>query len=173
MTKFALLLIPILLVSGCKKKTPPPVVETTPAVVDVVETPVVVAVTQETLDMMNEQFAKVHFEFDSDKLAPGSLEALAVNAGIMQKHPSIRIEIQGHADERGTADYNLALGDRRARAVEAYMAEMGVSPKRAKVVSYGEEVPEERASTPSAWSANRRCEFKILTAAPGVTGTTP
>ena len=80
----------------------------------------------------------------------------------MQGNNGLRIEIQGHADERGTTDYNLALGLRRAQSVADFMQSQGVSISRIRVVSYGEERPLQQGSDERVWSQNRRCEFAIL-----------
>ena len=87
---------------------------------------------------------------------------LPENAEIMQKHPDIRIEIQGHADERGTTEYNIALGQRRAKAVSDYFVAQGIAPSRLKIVSYGEEKPLTAEQNEMAYSKNRRCEFVII-----------
>jgi len=80
----------------------------------------------------------------------------------MRQHNDIKVEVQGHADERGTTDYNLALGERRASAVYSYLSGAGgVSSARLKKISYGEERPLASGSAEAAWSKNRRCEFVI------------
>ena len=116
-------------------------------------------------------FARVHFEVDSSSLTEEALAALADNAKILQEHRSIRVEIQGHADERGTVDYNLALGMRRADAVARALGAMGVTEDRLRAISFGEERPIEASASETAWSQNRRCEFRV-TAGDGARGTT-
>ena len=105
----------------------------------------------------------MHFALDSYSLDEPSQAALLANVKIMQVHPDISVEVQGHADERGTTDYNLALGDRRAAAVQKFMVRSGVAKARIATVSYGEEVPRAHGSDETAWSENRRAEFRILT----------
>jgi peptidoglycan-associated lipoprotein len=117
-------------------------------------------------------FEKVHFETDSSSLDGNGKAALEANAQILQTHPELKVEVQGHADERGTVDYNLALGQRRAKAVVEYLAKQGVAPSRLPVVSYGEERPEDTRSGTTAWASNRRAEFRVLTGAQDVQGTT-
>lgn len=148
-----------LIPSGCKKKppTPPPVTEA-PAPPPAPEKPPEVP---EPVQRMVANFQRVFFEFDSAELTPGSKGALDANVKIMQENPDLKIEIQGHADERGTTDYNLALGQRRADAIARYMTAMGVDASRIKVVSYGEERPLDPGHHETAWSKNRRGEFRI------------
>ena len=114
------------------------------------------------MDKLRANFERVHFGLDSSTLSDDAKDALAANAGILQRYPSVRVEVQGHADERGTIDYNLALGQRRARSVVTYLQRQGVSPNRLEVVSYGEERPLERGGGEVAWSKNRRAEFRVL-----------
>ena len=80
---------------------------------------------------------------------------------MMNKHSDMKVEIQGHADERGTTQYNMALGQRRANKVVKYMESNGISSSRLRAVSYGEERPLAMGNDDSAWSQNRRAEFKI------------
>jgi peptidoglycan-associated lipoprotein len=110
---------------------------------------------------MAKNFKRVFFELDQVGLDPSSKSALDENVRIMTEHPDIKVELQGHADERGTTDYNLALGQRRANAVRKYMVSTGVGSSRLKVVSYGEERPLSSGSNENAWSKNRRAEFVI------------
>ncbi len=145
---------------GCKKKP----AGTGPAVAPVTEAPVAEAAAVEAppeVQEMVKNFQRVFFDFDKSELSADSKAALTDNVEIMQKHTDLRIEIQGHADERGTTDYNLALGQRRADAVTSFMKAQGVGASRIKVVSYGEERPLEGGSTERAWSKNRRCEFIV------------
>lgn len=115
----------------------------------------------EHVQTMVDNFNKVYFDFDASELSPESRAALDANVGLLQKHTGIKVQIQGHADERGATEYNLALGDRRANAVKDYMAGAGVAPSRLTVISYGEEAPVVQASNERAWSQNRRAEFVV------------
>lgn len=146
---------------ACKK----PVTETAPEI----QEPVAV-VTQkdapsglpkEVIDLSN-NFQKVFFELDQSQLGGEAQAALGDNAKILQEHTDVRIEIQGHADERGTTEYNIALGQRRAKSVQDYLVAQGIAPSRLKVVSYGEEKPLTSGSNETAYSKNRRCEFVIV-----------
>ncbi len=113
------------------------------------------------IELMVQNFARVHFALDKHDVDEAGLAALDDNARIMSEFPRLAVEIQGHADERGTTEYNLALGERRAQAVHDRMVMMGVSPSRLAATSFGEEVPLDRDTGEVAWSANRRAEFRI------------
>lgn len=140
--------------------TPPPEPEAPPAAV-ASATPKNEEATQAAVKKMIENFSRVQFGFDSAQLEAETRAALAANAEIMRSYPGLELEIQGHADERGTTDYNLALGDKRAQAVMEYMKRAGIEDARLRSVSYGEERPVENGSSETAWAANRRAEFKI------------
>ena len=96
--------------------------------------------------------------FDTDRYNVDSQDQIILQsqAQWLAQRPNARITIEGHADERGTRDYNLALGERRANAAKNYLASLGVSPARMTTVSYGKERPEALGSNPSAWAKNRR-----------------
>ena len=100
--------------------------------------------------------ATVYFEFDKFNLNSKSLQTLKSAVSAMKDNQSIRITIAGHADERGTREYNLALGQRRADAVKDYLMTYGISSDRITVLSYGKERPVDSGSNPLAWSKNRR-----------------
>ena len=100
--------------------------------------------------------ATVYFEFDKFNLNSKSLQTLKGAVSAMKDNQSIRITIAGHADERGTREYNLALGERRANAAKDYLMTYGISSDRISVLSYGKERPVDSGSNPLAWSKNRR-----------------
>jgi peptidoglycan-associated lipoprotein len=125
---------------------------------------------QEAVQQLLRNFGRVHFAVDRSTLEADAVAALDENAEILQRHVGIRIEVQGHADDRGTVDYNLALGQRRADAVARRLAHMGVHPTRLATVSFGEEQPRAAGTGESVWSENRRAEFRILTGS-GARGT--
>ncbi|MGH7458842.1 MAG: peptidoglycan-associated lipoprotein Pal [Longimicrobiaceae bacterium] len=116
---------------------------------------------------------RVYFDFDSNLLSSEAQEKLRVKAEIMRMNPSVRLRVEGHTDERGTTEYNLALGQRRAEAARAFLVRHGVSPERISTVSYGKERPIADGSNESAWAMNRRDDFAIiggeLRAVPGET----
>ena len=170
-----LLIVPFVLLmacEGCKKKvvTDPLPPEPPPAPTEERAKPPPPAPVQE----MVKNFNRVYFDFDQATLSADGKASLDANAAIMNQYPDIKLEIQGHADERGTTDYNLALGQKRADAVVQYMLAHGVSSSRVKSVSYGEERPLDGRSSETAWSQNRRAEFRITWSGDApVQGTTP
>lgn len=103
----------------------------------------------------------IHFAFDSYELNPEARAILAAKANIMRRYDSLRVVIEGHCDERGTEEYNLALGERRARAAYEHLVILGVSPERMSIVSFGEERPVDPAHNETAWAKNRRAEFVV------------
>ncbi|GMW00738.1 MAG: hypothetical protein AMXMBFR84_18750 [Candidatus Hydrogenedentota bacterium] len=105
----------------------------------------------------------VYFDYNSSALRPDALNSLKRNAEIMKQNPTTLYQIEGHCDERGTQEYNLALGERRALSVREYLTRLGVSGDRVITISYGEEMPAVMGSGESAWSKNRRCEFNKST----------
>ena len=111
-------------------------------------------------DPSNPMFLRpVFFDFDSHALQPEALGTLKDNADKIKKTPGAIVLIEGHCDERGTQEYNITLGDRRALAVREYLIKLGVSGDRLITVSYGEEDPVDQGHSEAAWSKNRRCEF--------------
>lgn len=99
---------------------------------------------------------RVFFDFDRFDLTPQGQATLQAQAAWLQQYPNVSLIIEGHADERGTREYNLALGERRAVAVRNYLIALGVSPTRLTTVSYGKERPAVVGSNDSAWAQNRR-----------------
>ena len=99
---------------------------------------------------------RVYFEYDSANLRPDALQKLDALAAHLQLQPQCRFMIEGHCDDRGTREYNLALGDKRASVVMTYLAARGVDPTRLDTVSYGKERPAVVGSTEEAWAQNRR-----------------
>ena len=133
-------------------------------------TPASVSSEAQAVRQLIANFERVHFPVDSSTLDPAATAALDENAKILQEHFGIRVEVQGHADDRGTVDYNLALGQRRADSVARRLSHMGVKPGRVATISFGEERPLAPGSSETAWSANRRAEFRVITGS-GVSGT--
>ncbi|MEZ5558922.1 MAG: peptidoglycan-associated lipoprotein Pal [Pseudomonadales bacterium] len=97
-----------------------------------------------------------YFEYDRSVLNPNDLAALEMHATILRDNPDRAVVIEGHCDERGTREYNLALGERRADAVRSFLTSAGVSPRQIEMVSYGEERPEDPGHDEAAWARNRR-----------------
>ena len=98
----------------------------------------------------------VFFDFDKSILKPAAQATLDKQAEWINRYPTVRVKIEGHCDERGTREYNLALGERRANAVKDYLVAKGVSSHRIDTISYGKERPLDPASNPAAWAMNRR-----------------
>jgi len=101
------------------------------------------------------------FEYDSAELSADARAALDANAAVLKKYPTWAVTIEGHCDERGTAEYNLALGERRAVAAQAYLASLGIAADRLKTVSYGKEFPFDPGHDEAAYAKNRRAHFVI------------
>jgi len=105
---------------------------------------------------------KIYFNFDSAALSEESRAALSKNAELLSKQPSVSIRIEGNCDERGSDEYNLALGERRAKAARDYLVNLGVQAERLSVISYGEEKPVDQGHDEAAWAKNRRDEFVVI-----------
>ncbi len=99
---------------------------------------------------------RVFFGYDQYNLTDEARNTLTLQSEWLQQYPNVNVVVEGHADERGTREYNLALGERRANSVKNYMIASGVDPSRIRVISYGKERPAVAGSTPSAWAQNRR-----------------
>jgi peptidoglycan-associated lipoprotein len=108
---------------------------------------------------------RVHFDYDKSDIRADSRAILDRKTRILRDEPTVRIRVEGHADERGSTEYNLALGNRRAEAVRAYITAAGIPASRIEIVSFGEERPVERARNEAAWSRNRRAEFVVTAGA--------
>ncbi|MBI3018470.1 MAG: peptidoglycan-associated lipoprotein Pal [Deltaproteobacteria bacterium] len=103
----------------------------------------------------------VHFEFDASGLTKEARTILKDNAEWLKGHKNIKVQVEGHCDSRGTQEYNLALGQKRAEAVRKYLADLGVAAKRLSTISYGEEKSLDFSETEEAWTKNRRAQFVI------------
>jgi len=103
----------------------------------------------------------IHFAFDSSVLDATAQEILKQKAAYLQANPDVRVVIEGHCDERGTVEYNLALGERRAEAAKAFLVNLGIDAGRLETISYGEERPIDPGHNEAAWAKNRRDQFVI------------
>lgn len=101
----------------------------------------------------------IYFEYDKAALSADSKSKLSANADWIKAHPNVTVQIEGHTDERGSVEYNLALGERRAKSVQSYLRNLGIDTKRLSIMSYGEEKPKAQGSDESAWGQNRRANF--------------
>ncbi len=104
----------------------------------------------------------VYFDFDQFTLSADARKVLGDNAKYLQANSGVQVVIEGHCDERGSDEYNLALGESRALAAKEYLVSLGISAKRLSVISYGEEKPAAKGTTEAAWAKNRRAEFKAV-----------
>ena len=107
-------------------------------------------------------FKDVHFDFDRYEIRPGDAEILKQSAVLLSKHRTVKVQIEGHCDERGTHEYNLALGERRANSTKKYLISLGISQDRVSTISYGEEKPSDPGRNEEAWAKNRRAHCIVL-----------
>ncbi|WP_296305132.1 peptidoglycan-associated lipoprotein Pal [uncultured Desulfovibrio sp.] len=105
---------------------------------------------------------RVLFAFDKFDIKPEYKDMLKTKADLMKQFPSVRVRIEGNCDERGTQEYNLALGERRARAAYEYLVMLGVSPSQLEMISYGKENPAVQGTGEAVWSQNRRDDFTVI-----------
>ena len=103
----------------------------------------------------------INFDFDKSDLRSDAREILAEHARVLEKSQNVTVLIEGHCDERGTIEYNLALGEKRANAVKNYFIDYGIQPNRLSTISYGKERPLDSRSNEDAWAINRRAAFKV------------
>jgi peptidoglycan-associated lipoprotein len=177
--------VALMAAAACGKKTapvvrpapPPPVTNTNtaptrpPAPPDPVREPPVVppepvrddAISSASLDDLNKNspLKPVYFELDISDLSAANQKTLDEDAALLKRYTSWTVTVEGHCDERGTAEYNLALGERRAIAVRAYLVSLGISADRLRTVSYGKEFPFDPGHDESAFAKNRRAHFVI------------
>lgn len=104
---------------------------------------------------------EIYFNFDSADLSEAARATLKSNADWLKSNPSARLQIEGHCDERGAAEYNMALGAKRAQAARDYLATLGIATDRMSIVSYGEEIPVCKEQNESCWAKNRRARFVV------------
>lgn len=119
---------------------------------------------KKSLEKLNEEqpLEMIHFDFDKYAIKDNEKPILQRNADWLKKWDSVKVLIEGHCDERGTEEYNLALGEKRAKATFDYLVSLGISPDRMKTISYGESQPLDKASNETAWAKNRRAQFTVI-----------
>jgi peptidoglycan-associated lipoprotein len=154
-----------LALAGCSKKAPeelppPPATNTTPAPTPTAQGPVP-GTQAHFVQVMNGQDT-IYFDTDRYNIDSADQVALQQQAQYLAQYPNVRATVEGHADERGTREYNLALGERRANAAKNYLVSLGVAPDRITVVSYGKERPKALGSNEQAWAQNRRAVTVVL-----------
>ncbi len=158
----SLAVLTIMAGAGCSTKEIKPV-EVPPAYDDGYTDSGLPALTGEALVAADEiTNARIFFAFDSFDIHPDSRQVLARKAELLKRHPQIRVSIQGHCDERGTEEYNLALGERRARAAYEFLTFSGVNPAQLEMISKGKLEPAVPGHNEAAWAQNRRDEFIVL-----------
>ncbi len=123
--------------------------------------PVAGPVSEQELQMVQASLKVVYFDYDRYALTPEAQAALQYNAEVLRRAPHLAIVAEGHCDERGTSEYNLALGERRARSAVEYLAGLGVVPNRLSTVSYGSELPVDPGHNEAAWTKNRRVYLRV------------
>jgi len=175
-TALVLVLIAVAGLGACGKKTPPPV-PAPPPVAPPTPPPAPPPVEPEVQPQVDEYariqqmstdeidrlglLADVRFDYDKSDLRDGDRAILAKNAEVLKRFDFLKITVEGHCDERGSIEYNLALGERRSKAAYDYLASLGVGAERLKSVSYGKEVPLCTESNESCWARNRRAYFAV------------
>jgi peptidoglycan-associated lipoprotein len=109
--------------------------------------------------LFSQHVRDVYFDYDADNIRPDQQASVQGDAQFLSQHPNIQFTVEGHCDERGSTEYNLALGDRRANAVKNALIQAGLSASRVKTISYGKEKPFCTESNESCWQQNRRGHF--------------
>ena len=170
MARASRLFVPVLalgLVAACGGKqveeAPPPAPEMTPAPAPTPKpSPVAVDTVQALPDHRGATLAeRIHFALDRADLTPEARTTLAAKAEILRNSPAVSLRIAGHADERGSDEYNLALSKRRAAEAKRFLMQQGIDSTRIETVGYGEEQPLDHSSTEPVWAMNRRADFSV------------
>jgi peptidoglycan-associated lipoprotein len=155
-------LLVLVLLCFCAKK--PKVVEEKPKPPEVTQPEKPPEIPKEGVEkkvVTQEDLQPIYFDFDKYDLRPGDREILNLNAKVLKENPDVKIRIEGNCDERGTVEYNLALGDRRARAAMDYLVNLGINPDRISIISYGKERCK-HCLDEECWSKDRRDDFMIV-----------
>ena len=121
---------------------------------------------QSTATPASSPLKDVFFDFDSYGLRADARQVLSANADWLKKNPSAKVEIEGHCDERGTSEYNLALGAKRAQSAKDYLATLGIGGDRLSTISYGEEIQVCKQASEDCWRQNRRARFVVMQSRP-------
>ncbi len=181
MKKYLVIFLTVILVlsfaASCKKKAkevpppPPPQAQEQPRV-EKVEEPVLKepVLTEEeifmkkSLEEINQEkpLAMIFFDYDKFNIRADAVPVLEANAGWLKKYRTVKVLIEGHCDERGTEEYNLALGEKRAKSTMDYLVSLGISADRLKIISYGKSQPLDPGHDETAWAKNRRAQFLII-----------
>lgn len=165
---FFVMILALLVTAGCSKKTTkvdeqPPVVTEQPEPAPEEKAPEKkIEPKKEAEPKVPLSFQTVYFDFDKYSIRSNQRDVLASNANVLEAYPDVKVLIIGNCDERGTIEYNLALGDKRANTVKEYLQNYGINGNRLSTLSYGEEQPADPGHNEMAWAKNRRAEFKIV-----------
>ncbi len=160
------LAISVASISGCasKKKTTEPVKREEKVVTPKPAPPAVIPKAPEKVEERvprDLSFDTIYFDYDKSNIRSDQRNMLSSNAQLMSKYQTVRIQLAGNCDERGTEEYNMALGQRRADSVKEYLTDYGISGSRISTISYGEMRPADSGNNEAAWTLNRRCEIII------------
>jgi peptidoglycan-associated lipoprotein len=153
----------VLIGSGCgKKDTVEPTIPKTEGTEKTEQPTEPTTPTEPKVERLTEdQFKIAYFDYDKYNLRPDAREALEFNARLLKENPDAKVLIEGHCDERGTVEYNLALGDRRARSAKDYLSSLGIDAARMQMISYGKERPVALGHEEDSWQKNRRAKFTM------------
>jgi peptidoglycan-associated lipoprotein len=171
---YVLAMVAFIAIAGCGKKAPPaapPVApEAPPPAPPPASAPEAAPVldeyarlrsmSAEEIDRLN-LLEEIRFDFDKSDIRDDAMPVLAQNASVLRRFDFLRVTIEGHCDERGTVEYNLALGERRAKSTYDYLVSLGVPADRLRTASYGKEAPLCSESTEDCWARNRRAKLKV------------
>lgn len=164
---FSISVAVLLLLNGCSKKTtkveqPTPAVEETPPPVEEKQPEKKAPPKEEPKPGIELSFKTVYFDFDQYNIRSNQRDVMMQNARVLEAYPNVKVLIVGNCDERGTIEYNLALGDKRANTVKDYLLNYGINANRISTLSHGEEDPADPGHNEAAWAKNRRAEFQIM-----------
>ena len=168
MNRLMILIVPALVAVGCAHQQP--VVADTKDTMNAPAAPTVKVAAAVTPDLPTGREdleaalrnATIRFDFDAATLKPESQEALQKISGVLKKHPSLKVRVEGNCDERGTTEYNMMLGSRRAGVARKYLTDLGVSVAQVDDISYGSEKPVDARHSEDAWANNRRDDVQAL-----------
>jgi peptidoglycan-associated lipoprotein len=167
----------VMFLASCKPKPkttppPPPPAKEQPKVEKVEEAPAVKKpeLSEEEIFMsksleeinLESPLKMIHFDYDRYEIRDDAKSILEADGAWLKKYSSVKVLIEGHCDERGTEEYNLALGEKRARSTMDYLGSLGISPDRMKIISYGKSQPLDTGHAEMAWAKNRRTQFLII-----------
>ncbi len=155
------LFVLLAVVSGCSKKVVKPDLAPAPPLPGLTGRSQSDPIVEKDLQAVQASLRTIPFDYDQYSLTQTAQEALQYNADILKRAQNVRVLVEGHCDERGTTEYNLALGERRAQSARDYLVSLGTMPRRLSTVSYGSELPVASGHDEAAWAQNRRVYFRV------------